>query len=357
VDLFPCPECGAGLPLTAEHEGKGIQCSSCRATFTYQPAPRPVTCTACGAEFKTADRGSHISCPKCEMRFAPQAEEERIPCPLCAKMIKAAAKKCPHCKAFLEGFMPEDKEAFDERVRKLISEADDPPETCGQPGKMRPVTLVFAILTAACFVPLFFEEQGFIIFGIIMGVALGLASITMVITDLVVPSPKGRGTAQEAAACFLKSIRFGHWAKGHSCLSPIALEKHKALSPDIAEINAVGFYNDLGSRRGFKRYWAAFTRALGTTVRRITGVRWTIEPMGDRLARVRTHMSIEHYNSLILLTILAGVLIVVIVYLCVRKTHLYTFDLLLVKHKSQWWVLTGEPNSMIDRGYRGPDIS
>jgi hypothetical protein len=47
--------------------------------------------------------------------------------------------------------------------------------------------------------------------------------------------------------------------------------------------------------------------------------------------------------------ILIAWIIALVLYLVLRKSHVLTFDMVLYKHKSQWWVLTGECESPIDR--------
>jgi DNA-directed RNA polymerase subunit RPC12/RpoP len=64
-----------------------------------------ITCPRCGASLQVGNvlEGESVPCPRCQERVAaPPGTEPTRPCPECGQLILAAARKCRHCKAWLD---------------------------------------------------------------------------------------------------------------------------------------------------------------------------------------------------------------------------------------------------------------
>jgi hypothetical protein len=231
-------------------------------------------------------------------------------------------------------------------VSELLAEADAPKDTTGQPGRFRPVTwcclaavvvmLALGVMGGAAAV-LWFIQAGII----------GLGLLVAGIRDLTTPSPRGRDTARQAARCHVKWLRYGDWKRAHSCVKPETLPETESL-PRIDKLRIVPEQATRRTVYGFKRYWKAIIGSKDGMVRQLRGAK--LSPLSARegdCVRTTATLTVEVYSSMVYAWLLLGAIPAVIAYLVVRKRVRVEIELLLYRHRSQWWVVPGTP--------RGPD--
>jgi hypothetical protein len=282
-----------------------------------------------------------------------------IPSPFCAELILPQAVNSKHCKSFLtdeaaaaSGVDPEEADRVRTQAAQPASAASEPAETAGEPPKVTRTMVVGPLLAGA--IGLGFWglsagptwKEGWGIFGIVLGIVL---LIVWMAADITVPACLGRADSRKGALCFLRSVQYGRWRTAFACLSPIAKESAVEI-PYIPEIQSPGGTTNFSTAGGLKRYWAGITRPGGFGLnRRVASLRLDPVAVEGEAHRFEAAMSIEYYPGWILVTFLISPLILLIQYLVLRKTHSLTFDMAVGKHKSQWWVVTGQIGSPFDR--------
>ncbi len=276
-----------------------------------------------------------------------------VPCPSCREFIHPAAELCPLCGADVrDGGVPDAVVAeMRARVAELTAQAGAPADVTAAPSTLRTVTVVFWILTVATFVPAFLIKEGWIF--LFLGLFIFfLPALFLGIADLAFPSPKKRKTPEAAARCYYKGIQQRRWKVCWAALSPAGRGRHVTV-PSIPDMKTVADDVDLTEPKAIKQYWKRIVLSSPTPFgmgRRI--LRVNVVPQGQiapHLARVRIDLVVEYYPQWVFLFVLVGALVAVLLYAVLRRQRNLTFDVLLVEHKSQWWVLTGEAWPPIDQ--------
>lgn len=305
------------------------------------------TCSSCSQ----AAPDEAVTCPAC-------GQPMRSPCPLCGELILLQAIKCKFCKTLLQDGPVVDAREI-ERIRKelgsLTVEADAPADTRSQPGKISVGTLILSLLSIASVLTAVFggmrNNEPLLVTGVVFSIVFGLFWLFVLGVDLSVPSSRGRQTGRKAVKCYLQAVRYRRWRTAWACLSPIARSRPEVAIPHFPGLNEPGRYSSFSTSGGLAAYWRYLihTTSMGTA-RRI--LRYTLEPRDStdpNIQRFHVSMKVEYYPSWIWLLILVALLLAVLVYLIVRRTIHLDFDMVVYKHRSQWWILTGEAGSPIDR--------
>jgi hypothetical protein len=285
-------------------------------------------------------------------------QPDTIPCPFCAEPISPKAVKCKHCRSFLEGgeqaLDPAEFEPLKRGLMEQLAAAGEPADTRGQPGKFRTSTWVLTLLLAGSITLTALAPRGSdapLVFGVLGIIVFGLVWLFLFLNDLAFPSVKGRSTPLEGVQCFLKAVRYGRWKSAFACLSPMARRKSQVVIPQIPELDCQGGVSNFMSAGGVKQYWQSIARPTPGfgTFRRVSKLRIYGDDQGDeRIRRYRVSLTIEYYPQWIILTVLIALLLTLILYLVLRKYHTLEFDVVVYRHKSQWWVLTGEYDLPLD---------
>jgi len=284
------------------------------------------------------------------VRVLPQAIFS--PCPKCHQFIHPAAQLCPHCRASVHeetGLEPGELERVQHALAEIASRAGDPPDVTTQPAKIGLATRIFTVLFAVLVVASIVSTGESKVILIVLTALVGILSIVTWIRDLGMPSVRKRTTGRDAIRCYMAAIRRGRWHHAFACLSPIARTR-EATTPAIAELQTKWSKVRFDQPAGVKKFWTALVRPSGWLVRTISSVR--IEPAGPAtpdLERYRVTLKVDYYSQWIVLTVLVNIILCLVLYLVMRKTRELTFPLVVVKDRSQWWLVTGEPYAAIDR--------
>ncbi|HLG41893.1 MAG TPA: hypothetical protein VI643_00915 [Planctomycetota bacterium] len=284
-----------------------------------------------------------------------------VQCPFCAEFIHPEAIKCKFCKTFLKGeagLDPKTIETAEQGIAKLTEAAEEPPDLTGQPAKFRISTRIVSALLAAnaswLGIVIAMGDGGspVVVAPILLCIGFGIAWLILFFTDVGCPSPRGRATARAAVLCYLNAVKIRRWKAAFACLSPSARSNPEVEIPEIPEIGSEGGMTTFASPSGLAAYWKSLTHYVGSlgAYRRIARLRIEeTSPAAPNVERLRVMISIEHYPQWIILTILLGVIFPIILYFVLRKKWETDFDCVVYKHRSQWWVLTGEIDSPLDR--------
>jgi hypothetical protein len=271
-------------------------------------------------------------------------------------MIHHDAVKCKHCRTFLKGepgMDPQEAERIQKEVARLTAAANEPARLEGQPRKIRIGTWIVTVLLAGSVGLIVWgassREDAGVGFGVLLTIVFALWWLIAFINDLATPSIRGRRRPRSGAMAFLKRLQFNRLKEAWHCLAPPGREAASVSIPVVPELDSRGGTTSFRDASGFARYWKALIAPLGGKAKRVTSLR--VDPVfeEENLARFKVTVSIEHYPQWIWVTILAGVLVAVIIYMLIRKTHPMQMDVTLVKYRSQWWVLTGQVDSPFDR--------
>ena len=205
-----------------------------------------------------------IRCDSCSEKYSSDEVVELLGKRVCAKCKPDAvmAIKSGTRPAFLDERSPfsrEDAEALDRKVLPLIEQADQPPDTTDQPGKFRRRPMILFLLTAASIMLLVTVYRGLAELGVVLGFVFGSIWLLAIGNDLYVPSPRDRSTLGPTIICFFRGLRYGHWRKAWSCLTPLGLAT-EAASPRVNGMKVSPTLWSFETLSGFKKYWMAFTR-------------------------------------------------------------------------------------------------
>jgi hypothetical protein len=215
-----------------------------------------------------------------------------------------------------------------DRVEEVLAiataDADAPADRAGQPGRLGRGSIVFLILSILC-VAFLATGESWAVMGIAFGLLIFPIFIVVAIRDLLAPNPRGRATSEQAVACYLKSVRRERYKAAWACLSeqarnndvPLPTKPNEPVSPQTTTLR---------DSTSVKTYWRSLCGKPGsfdTSRRRIAALK--IGP-AQGSGPVRRHVvgfRVAFFD--------------------------FEFPLVTFKHRSQWWLLTGEFASEIDR--------
>jgi hypothetical protein len=241
--------------------------------------------------------------------------------------------------------------AHAQRMNELVKEAEAPADVKAQPGKIRTASWIFLGLTVVSLAVAVImgpgdrssDHRGFFALMVFSTCFFGLFALGFLISDALVPGVRARRKPYEAVECFVKSVRRRSWSRAQACVHPDT-RSASALVPRLYELDVTPRETSFQTTSGFKRYWKAIFFPSGGTVRRIMSMEIgeAIEAGPDR-ARATVLFQVERFPALAYLGLLGGLLPLLIIYMITRKRVTVELQLTLFKHRSQWWVLPGEP--------------
>ena len=289
------------------------------------------------------------------MQPRPGAPTKR--CPSCYTLCALSADTCHQCNAEFRGpgwqgptaqreLRPGEVDDANHAIQTLIAAAEQPADTTGQPSSFRPVTVVMTaiVVLSLAMVPL---GEGARALGVVLGVLFGTIWLVVFFGDLFFPGPRGRRDPRKAMKCYFKGVQQGRWKVVHACLAPFARNKNIA-TPTVAALDAISTPAQMSSVAGVKAYWKSLIRNSHGKTRRLYQYRF--HPLGgdERIHYYQVELNIDSYPSVIVLGILVGVLPLLILYMLTRKPVKRTFHVVVIKHRSQWWLVSGEYDSPLD---------
>jgi hypothetical protein len=285
------------------------------------------------------------------------AKGSYIPCPKCSTFIHPLAQLCPHCQAQVAsetGLQPGELEGVQAALATLTSQANEPADTAAQPAKFGLATQIWGAIFVGLVTLALLSSRDAAVAWAIFATLIGVIALILFFADLAAPSVRKRRTGPEAIRCYFTAVRRGRWKSAFACLSPIARGR-TATVPAIPELQS--HYNIVPFEQppNLKTYWAPLARSSGGMIRRISNIK--IGPALSLTPDVDVHsvtLKFEFYSQWVVLTVLLNVILFLIVYAVTRRTREITFPVAVVKNHSQWWLVTGEAFSPIDRALRLP---
>jgi hypothetical protein len=238
---------------------------------------------------------------------------------------------------------------LDGPMEALASTADAPAETRGQPGRLRASTWFVIALTVLCLamIPAGDALAGL---GIVFGIIFFIIALAMFSNDMRIPGARGRTRPEDALKCYFRAVQGRRWKVAMACLSPMARER-KVQVPLIPELQTSPVMLMRISPEQLKEYWRTIAHAGNSLTRWIKRIDTIPISTEGNIHVYRVTLSIEYYPTLILLGILGGLLPLLILWLALRKTYVLTCNVVVYKHKSQWWLLSGELPPALPRAY------
>ena len=179
--------------------------------------------------------------------------------------------------------------------------------------------------------------------GILLAIVFGLSFLVAFVNDLRIPAVRGRESARDAALCFVRSLRIGSWRRAYACVQPSTLPEREML-PVIERLRIVPAQVSRRTRGGFTQYWKAVLCRRDGIIRTARGAKLSkLETRAGQCVRVTATLRVEVYSATIYLWLLVGMLPLIVAYLVTRKKAQVHLELLLYRHRSQWWVLASQP--------------
>jgi hypothetical protein len=262
-----------------------------------------------------------------------------LPCPSCLTFISPMAHVCPTCKVQAlgnTGVSPEELAQAKKAIAELTAAASAPPDLTGQPGRFRIASHVAAAMFVASIVIAAAGANGIRALGVVLAIIPGVSAIVMYIGDLAFPAVRERASGLQAVQCYFKAVKSKRWSAAFSCLSSIARARTPRVPP-MPELRCASMPVPFATAGGVKRYWSSFAQSnLGMN-------RW-IKSM--RFRPIATTPDVETYA--------VDLQIGYIKDLVDRKTRSMSFPVTVIKHRSQWWLLTGEIYPRLDRALLAP---
>lgn len=244
------------------------------------------------------------------------------------------------------GLGPGEVDHANHAIQSLIAGAEQPADTTGQPTRFRTTTVVFTVLVLMCLAVIPLGEDGRMM-GILLGILFGFFWLVFFLNDLLFPGPRRRRNSKSALKCYFKGVQQARWKAAFACLAPFARNKN-IVTPAVAALDAISIPAQMSSHAGVKAYWKSLIRNSHGKTRRLQSYRLTYIGGDHRVHCYRVEMKIDSYPTLIVLGVLVGVLPLLLLYLLTRKPVKRTFDVVVVKHRSQWWLVSGEFESPLD---------
>jgi hypothetical protein len=279
------------------------------------------------------------------------AQERYLPCPRCREFIHPSAQVCPRCAqpcVGVSGASPEELARVEAALDALASQADVPATVAGQPGRFRVITwILIALAVPLCAA---FRVEPVLITLMPLGVVAFVVGLILFFADVDQPSPRGRRTEWDAARCYLRAAARGRFRIAHACLAHTA-RRREVEPPRVPELEVDAAPAAFATPHGLRAYWRAFTapaRGFGL-YRRVAQLHiLQVDAVRPNVAVAWADLTVEYYPSVALLGLLLGLIPGLVLIMVLRDTRALRFPLALVKHRSQWWVVTGEAYGQID---------
>ena len=231
-------------------------------------------------------------------------------------------------------------------VHQLVASAAEPRGPGRQPGRFRIRTYALGVLTVAGVSLMVAGGVDTYLLGVLLALPCGIGFLVAFINDLLIPAPNKRQTARQAALCFVKSLRMGSWRRAYACVQPSTFPQAEML-PMIERLRIVPSQTSRRTLWGFTNYWKAVLRPRDGMVRLPRKVKLSkLETRSGECVRMTATFRVEIYAATTYLWLLLGLIPLIIAYLIVRKKVTVHVDLLLYRHRSQWWVLASPPRGI-----------
>ncbi|MDB4958715.1 MAG: hypothetical protein JWO36_6284 [Myxococcales bacterium] len=273
-------------------------------------------------------------------------------CPSCSSLVSPQAELCPICQTQIHattGIPPEELEQVRRAVNDLTAAAGEPADLTVQAKKFRTASHVWGLIFVACTVGAVASNHNLMPLTILLASIAGIVAMFLYINDLTAPSVRGRRAGLQALACYFKGVRYRRWGAAHGSLSSIARARNVTV-PSIPEMRCVAAPLPFATEKDVKKYWSSIIHPGSGMYRRITALRFRHVPTTDpNLETYVVDMEIQYYPTWINWFVLAGVIVAVICMLILQRTQRMSFPVTLIKHRSQWWMLSGEAYPRIDR--------
>jgi hypothetical protein len=275
------------------------------------------------------------------------------PCPKCGALVPMAAEFCIECRVSLRDtpIVPaEELAVIDRELAAFAIEAGAAPEADESP-RFRVGTYVSVGLTIGLIaLGAISKHEAAIIVGVGFGMVCAIIALFFVIGDLVFLSVRARGTGYDGARCFVRALKLGRWRNAFACLSPVA--KRTAMRTALPELHCTDLHVVLDSPDELRRYWSPIVRSSGGRSRRITS--WRLVPISRQPAveRYMLQMRVQTYPSWIIALIvlgLIGLIAIVVLQMTMTRSHSFAYPVMVVKHRSRWWMVSGGVYPTVDR--------
>jgi hypothetical protein len=230
------------------------------------------------------------------------------------------------------------------RMEALAAAADAPADTTGQPRKVRAGTWTMGALCTVLVAMIPVSDLAAVL-GVLFGGACFVSWLFMFSADMRIPGARGRDRSEDVIKCYFRAVQAGRWKVAFACLSPMARER-KVEAPFIPALRTSPIVLAHTSPGMLEEYWRSIAHAgahasKGLT-RRITRIDMAPLHTQGTIHCYRVGLSIEYYPAWIGPSILLGVLPLLVLWLALRKSYPLTFTVVAYKHRSQWWLLSGE---------------
>ena len=231
-----------------------------------------------------------------------------------------------------------------ELIQELVAQAQDPPQLLAQPGKFAAVTWLLAGGAALCGIAgaIGVAPRLTLPFALVLA---GLAAASFV-DDLLLPSPRDRRSAHEAATCFGRAIHRHRWPNAYACLYRVE-SRDQVKIPELPLLAVPAGETSLSTLGGFKRYWKAIVRGSGSTIRVCRKAEISMLRVdGDHATGCMT-LTVERASSWTWLGLVLGLVPALLIYKATARPIAVEYRIVLFRHRSQWWML---PPSFVRSG-------
>jgi hypothetical protein len=281
------------------------------------------------------------------------------PCPKCAALVPMVAEFCTECRISLRDtpiVPPDELAAIDRELSGFTAEAGAAPEPDTTP-TFRVGTYVWCAVGLGLFA-LGAISKGDA--GIVLGWGIGCVAATIalfyLIPDLVFLSVRARSSGYDGARCFIRALKWGRWKNAFACMAPVGRGRAVAR-PALPNLECPELTFVLDSPAELKRYWKPIVRSGGGRTRRIMS--WRLRPIGaqPRIERYMLDMRIQAYPSWIPVLILLGIIgliAIVVLQMTMTKSQSVSYPIMVVQHRSRWYVVSGGVYPPVDRALLQP---
>lgn len=307
---------------------------------------------ACGQELRVSKSVSPAMIAQSSTVASVPSTSSLITCPGCGGRIPAKSSSCQFCGAQVVMQLNKDESAavLDQMRAQIDAHLNDSDATDADSrmkgGTLTVKTMVLMALAVFGFVLCFTDAIGF---GIVLLLIFAIPVIVSWTNDRNCSRIQTTENAANAFQYYLTAIRTGRYHKAFPCLAPPA---RKAANVETIKFKAdipahTGQYSieDLGT---FSEFWKSiFTGPSGQSRSvAVKNVR-VLNQKGD-LALVQAELEATNYPSMLLLTVLLGVLICALLILVIQKRESRKITKLLIRRDNQWFIADGSLEGSID---------
>jgi hypothetical protein len=233
------------------------------------------------------------------------------------------------------------------RIQAFADSAEEPADLQGQPRRIRTFTIVWLLVYAACVAhlavtlrstPQTLDWLATIAPSLIFGAISFFAFALMLWTDLSIPSIRDRSRPEQAVRCYLRALDRRQWSRAFGVLAPMATSELLTV-PEIPKLRSSRKEVHLRKPRDLEHYWSAILGSGGGYNRRVSRLRIRSTHSDGPVQYQSVELRVSYYPSWAFVGLLAGAWPMLLLILLTSKRHTLTFDMPVVKHKNQWWLV------------------